>query len=207
MSSPGTGVQQRASLTPDVGDSEKPRPPAVAGGLASARARQFGGGPGGLGEILDGGPQNRRAGRPASARPTGPRPGSPRPRRRGAVMSARCSSLAIVSSASPPSIRCSGRAALRHRPGERGLAGLHRVFRARSRANHCRILVRGPRRLDEGHPVARWPGVGGLGGEDLDRVAVCRACFSSATSLPLTRAPIHRWPDVGVHGVGEVDRG
>ena len=28
----------------------------------------------------------------------------------------------------------------------------------------------------------------------------------SGTSLPLTRAPTQRWPDVGVHAVGEVHR-
>ncbi len=33
------------------------------------------------------------------------------------------------------------------------------------------------------------------------------SCESSGTRRPLTRAPMQRWPDLGVDGVGEVDRG
>ncbi len=48
--------------------------------------------------------------------------------------------------------------------------------------------------LDEAQPVPGRAGVLGLRGEHLDHVAVGQRRSPAATSLPLTRAPMHRWP-------------
>ena len=68
-------------------------------------------------------------------------------------------------------------------------------------------LVPRPGALDEPQPVPARRRVHRLGGEDLDGVAVVQSIDSSATSLPLTRAPMRAVPHLGVDGVGEVHRG
>src|SRR6266540_2965847 len=67
-------------------------------------------------------------------------------------------------------------------------------------------LVARPRCLDDRQPVPRRTGVGCLGGEDLDRLAVLERVLQR--HQPLVDARAHAAvADLGVHGVGEVDRG
>src|SRR6266581_3255332 len=67
-------------------------------------------------------------------------------------------------------------------------------------------LVTRPRCLDDRQPVPRRTGVGCLGGEDLDRLAVLERVLQR--HQPLVDARAHAAvADLGVHGVGEVDRG
>ena len=76
----------------------------------------------------------------------------------------------------------------------------------RSLENHWPDLVAGPRALDEGQPVAARPGTLRLGGEDLDDVAVVEGALQRDQPAvdPGADAAV---ADLGVHGVGEVDRG
>jgi hypothetical protein len=75
----------------------------------------------------------------------------------------------------------------------------------RSRANHCRILVRARGDLTNSSQSRDGPAPSALDVK-ISTVSPLSSALSSATSLPLTRAPMQRC-DLGVHRVGEVDRG
>ncbi|MCO5556192.1 hypothetical protein L7F22_009736 [Adiantum nelumboides] len=64
----------------------------------------------------------------------------------------------------------------------------------------------GPRRLGDLQPVPRGPGVLGLRGEDLDDVAG-RQLPLQGDELAVDPGADAAVPDLGVHGVGQVDRG
>ncbi len=76
----------------------------------------------------------------------------------------------------------------------------------RSLENHCLDLVAGAGALDEAQPVPARAGARGLGGEDLDHVAVVQGALQRHEPA-VDPGPDAAVADLGVHGVGEVDRG
>ncbi len=92
----------------------------------------------------------------------------------------------------PPISRCSGSAALR-------IARLSAVLPSstassrRSRANHCRILVRARGDLTNAIQSRDGPAFSDFEVK-ISTVSPLSSSLSSATSLPLTRAPMQRLP-------------
>ena len=76
----------------------------------------------------------------------------------------------------------------------------------RSLENHCRILFRA-RGLWTNFSQSRLGPASAVLAVKISTVSPLSSVDSSATSRPLTRAPMRPVPDLGVHGVGEVDRG
>src|SRR6266702_512297 len=92
-----------------------------------------------------------------------------------------------------------------HGADQRLLAGLDGVL-APLLGEPLADLVARPRCLDDRQPVPRRPGVWRLGGEDLHRLAVLERVLQRHEPLvdPRAHAAV---ADLGVHGVGAVDRG
>ena len=88
--------------------------------------------------------------------------------------------------------------------GDRLLAGLDRLL-APLLGEPLLDLLLGPRRGDELQPVARGPGALGLRGEDLDDLAVLELALERDEPA-VDAAADALVADLGVHGVGEVDR-
>ena len=166
IGSPGTGVQQRASLTHTsaVADDDDARVAAAAGAspgsgvVASARSS--------LGALLAAHRLRpgaaRRAGRTRGPRP--PPRTARRCRRSAARRPGRSASRAVIS-------RCSGRPCLRIALAMASLPESIASSR-RSLENHWRILLRARGLLTNVSQSRDGPGAVGLGGEDLDDVAV-----------------------------------
>ena len=77
----------------------------------------------------------------------------------------------------------------------------------RSFANHCRILLRARGDLTKASQSRDGPAPSAFDVKiSIVSPAVVQHRSSSATSLPLTRAPMQRCPHLGVHCIGEIDR-
>ena len=93
---------------------------------------------------------------------------------------------------------------LAHRPRDRVLAvldGLFATFLGEPRPD----LVASTSALDEAQPVAAWPGALSLRGEHLDDVTVVELALEG-DELAVDPGPDTSVADLGVDGVGEVDR-
>ena len=75
----------------------------------------------------------------------------------------------------------------------------------RSRLNHWRILLRARGEATNCSQSRDGPAVSTLEVK-ISHVSPLCSWWSSGTSRPLTLAPMQRVADLGVHGVGEVDR-
>ena len=174
--------------------------------VAAARRRSARVGRGGLGEVLARRPPRRRAS--ATRRPhdvlrrtRGPR----RPRRtarrcrRSAARWPGRSATRASSAAAAAGPACAS--PWRWRPCRCSIASSRR-----SLENHWRILLRARGLLTKVSQSRRRPGAVGLGGEDLDDVAVLERALQRHEPAvdPAADAVV---PDLGVHRVGEVDRG
>ena len=89
-------------------------------------------------------------------------------------------------------------------PGDRLLARLDGLLAALLREPLLDLRL-GPRRCDERQPVPAGPGALGLGREDLDDVAGLELALQR-DEPPVHPRPDAAVPDLGVHGVGQVDR-
>ena len=120
-------------------------------------------------------------------------------------MPARRSSSATPVRDSTEVSRCSGRPCLRMAFARESLPSSI-ISSRRSLVNQCLILLRARAERTKRQPVARRAGGVGLGGEHLDDVAVVEPALErhEAAVDPGADAVV---ADLGVHGVGEVDRG
>ena len=201
MSSPGTGVQHRASLTQTSAMPLTTTP----GSPCAARLGRAVDRHGGLGDVLarallaaDRGDEARDdvLGRDVALADRGVE------RRR--CPASRSSSATPVRDSTEVS-RCSGRPCLRMTFARESLPSSI-ISSRRSLVNQCRILLRARAERTKRQPVARRARRVGLGGEHLDDVAVVEPALErhEAAVDPGADAVV---ADLGVHRVGEVDRG
>ena len=187
--SPGTGVQQRASL---ISTSLMPCTTTPASPRGVRRRRSVSAGTTSASAWSSADPSSPPC-RSMTRLTTFCAPTLPSPTAAySAATSTRCRSLATVCSTSGVSSRCSGRPSLR---SSRAIDSLPRSIASsrRSLVNHCRILLRARGLLTKPSQSRLGPAPGAFD-VNTSTTSPLSSVLSSGTSRPLTRAPMQRWP-------------